>query len=110
MLGAVGLGRQRLRLDDRLGRLEEIIEPPNLREVDGEDVLSHELAEGPIHPDPLLMSRRMERNNAGVHVVEEGLKVGSARLIHGSGSPRRDDGARDSATLRFVAWNGETVR
>jgi len=41
-----------------------------LGEVDREHVVADEIAKRALHPDALLVPRRMERNHAGIHVVQ----------------------------------------
>lgn len=81
----VGLGGELLGLLDGLGGLEEVVEAADLGEVDREDVVAQEVAEGRVHPLALHVARRMKRDDAGVDVVEEHVEVRGPALIHAAG-------------------------
>ena len=69
-VGAVRLGRQALRFVDRSARLQQVVEPANLRQVDRQHVLPDELAECGIHAMALHVPRRVKRHDTGVNIVE----------------------------------------
>src|SRR5581483_6863909 len=81
LLGPEARRREVLRFDQRLFRLQQIVEPANLRQVDREHVVADEVAEAALHPDPLVVAGRVKRDHAPVDVVEEDLEVRRARLI-----------------------------
>ena len=82
MIGAVGFSGERLCFGDRPGRLQQIVEPANLRQVDGENVVPEKIAQRAIHPLALHVPGRVERDDAGVHVVEQDIEVRRPRLVH----------------------------
>ena len=104
MLGAERVGRQLLCLDEGTLGLQEIVEPADLGEVDRQHVVADEIAERPLHPDALFVPRRMERDDAGIDVIQEHLEVRGARMIElGAGcrpSGTRDHNAGPSTPLR----------
>ena len=81
VLRAEALRGEVLRFDQRLFGLQQVVEPADLGEVDGQDVVADEVAERALHPDPLLVAGRVERDDARVDVVEQDLEVRCARLV-----------------------------
>ena len=81
LLRAEALGGELLRFDQRLFGLQQVVEPADLGEVDRQHVVADEIAEGALHPDALLVPGRVERDDAGVDVVEQDLEVRRARLV-----------------------------
>ncbi len=73
-----------LRLLDRLGGLKQVVDAGHRRQVDRADIVADELAKGEIHADALNVTRRVERQHAGVDVVEQRLKVRGLMLIQRS--------------------------
>ncbi len=81
MLRAERVGRQLLRFDQRSLGLQQVVEPADLGEVDREHVVADEVAERALHADALLVTGRMERDDAGVDIVQQHLEVRGARMI-----------------------------
>ena len=81
-IGAVGFSRQLLRFEQRLGGLQQVVDPRHRREIDRQQVVADEFAERQIHADALFVAGRMKRNNARIDIVEQRLKVRSLRLVH----------------------------
>jgi hypothetical protein len=109
VLGAERVGREFLRLDERSLGLQEIVQPADLREVDRQHVVADEVAEGAFHPDALFVAGRVERDNAGVHIVQEHLEVRGARMIE-SGDGCRLGGTRDHNAGDYSTTEGVGVR
>ena len=87
VLGAERVGGQLLRFDERPFGLQQVVEPADLRQVDREHVVADEVAKRALHPDALLVARRVERDDARIHVVEQDLEVRGARMIELRGPP-----------------------
>jgi len=81
LLGSETLRRQRLRFDQRPLGLQQVVEAPNLGQVDRQNVVADEIAEGAVHAQALFMARGVERDDACVNVVEQHLEVGRAGLV-----------------------------
>ena len=88
VLGAERVGGQLLCLDQRPFGLQQVVEPADLGEVDRQHVVADEIAEGAIHPDALLVPGRVERDDAGIDVVQQHLEVRGARMVE-RGAGRR---------------------
>ena len=82
VVGAPRLGRQFLRLLDRLERLQQIVDARHRRQVDRANIVADELAKRQIHADALNVPRRMERQHARIDVIEQRLKIRRLGLIH----------------------------
>ena len=89
MLGAERVGGQLLRLDQGALGLQQVVEPADLGQVDRQHVVADEVAEGAIHPDPLLVAGRVERDDARIDVVQQHLKVRGARVVERGAFGRR---------------------
>ena len=109
MLGAERVGRQLLSLDQRTLRLEQVVEAADLREVDREHVVADEIAKCALHADALFVPGRVERNDAGVDVVQEHLEIRGTRMVE-PGAGRRRDGTRDhnaaDYSMNGASWRG----
>jgi hypothetical protein len=79
---AVGFGGKLLRFENGLRRLQQVVNARHRRKVYGADIVADEFAKSAIHADALLMARRMERNDACINVLEQGLKIWGSGLIH----------------------------
>ncbi len=110
LLRAEALRGELLRVDQRLFGLQQVVEPADLGEVDRQHVVADEVAERALHPDPLLVARRVERDDARVDVVEQDLEVRRAGLIERGGRLRvvlRVHNGRDySRKARRVVTSG----